>query len=101
MQSFKDVRARALDVVEEIGSEVVKLGETLGTQETRKTFVDSCADLKAFPAVRSCPLRRLLHADHFIAHARAHSRPRKECDGRSQEARRWLWKGLQESRQGP
>ncbi|VDB83056.1 unnamed protein product [Peniophora sp. CBMAI 1063] len=51
VQSFKDVRVRALDVMEEIGTEMTKLGETLGTQETRKVFVDSCADLETFPAL--------------------------------------------------
>lgn len=48
------MRARALDVLEEIGTEMTKFGETLGTQETRKVFVDSCTDLEAFPAVCRC-----------------------------------------------
>ncbi|KAF8077880.1 actin cytoskeleton organization protein [Lyophyllum atratum] len=40
--SFKSIRSDAVSVLRDISTELLKLSETMGTQESRKAFVEAC-----------------------------------------------------------
>ncbi|KAI0322196.1 N-acetyltransferase B complex non catalytic subunit-domain-containing protein [Amylostereum chailletii] len=51
VQSFNPIRAKALAVVGDMSVQLTKLGEAAGTADNRRTFVDSCKSLQAYPEI--------------------------------------------------
>jgi len=47
VQTFKPIRAKAIAVLGEMSTELVKLGESEGTSDKRRAFVDGCKPLQA------------------------------------------------------
>jgi N-terminal acetyltransferase B complex non-catalytic subunit len=51
VQIFKTIRAKATTVLQEMSTELLKIGEREGTAESRKAFVEACQPVMAFAGV--------------------------------------------------
>ena len=51
VQNFKMIRAKAIEVLREMSTELLKIGELEGTAERRKAFIEACQPVTAFTEV--------------------------------------------------
>ena len=48
------IRSKAIEVLREMSTDLLKIGEREGTSESRKAFVDACQSITAFDEVSLC-----------------------------------------------
>ena len=51
MQSFKEIKAKGVTVIQKMSADIAKKAQEVGSNESKQEFIDACESLKDFPQV--------------------------------------------------